>query len=267
MLSYNLFCRYKTELCRPFEEAGVCKYAEKCQFAHGAHELRNLQRHPKYKTEYCRTFHSVGFCPYGPRCHFVHNEEDAPISSGDDVKADEIMPAQQQQRVTMGHNGTQWVAIGGRQHVKSNGNGAAANFSNRPNVGHQLPMSPPLSMSTGSDRASPTGSLSPTNSMSSFPFPDQSSPTYVNGPQSFAIQSLNPTLYTTSSLQISPPASPPVISASITPPPTPTILSMAITQPSAATKLNNASAAIGEDARLPIFNQISCLDALKNLAM
>lgn len=58
---------YKTELCRPFEEAGECKYGDKCQFAHGAHELRNLQRHPKYKTELCRTFHSVGFCPYGAR--------------------------------------------------------------------------------------------------------------------------------------------------------------------------------------------------------
>ncbi|VVC89543.1 unnamed protein product [Leptidea sinapis] len=69
--------RYKTELCRPFEEAGVCKYGDKCQFAHGIRELRNLQRHPKYKTELCRTFHSVGFCPYGPRCHFVHNAEEA----------------------------------------------------------------------------------------------------------------------------------------------------------------------------------------------
>lgn len=69
--------RYKTELCRPFEESGECKYGEKCQFAHGYHELRNLQRHPKYKTELCRTFHSVGFCPYGPRCHFVHNADEA----------------------------------------------------------------------------------------------------------------------------------------------------------------------------------------------
>lgn len=67
--------RYKTELCRPFEESGHCKYADKCQFAHGAHELRSLARHPKYKTELCRTFHSKGFCPYGPRCNFIHNED------------------------------------------------------------------------------------------------------------------------------------------------------------------------------------------------
>lgn len=67
--------RYKTELCRPFEESGSCKYGDKCQFAHGYHELRNLARHPKYKTELCRTFHTIGFCPYGPRCHFIHEDD------------------------------------------------------------------------------------------------------------------------------------------------------------------------------------------------
>lgn len=69
--------RYKTELCRPFEENGTCKYGDKCQFAHGISELRTLTRHPKYKTELCRTFHTTGFCPYGPRCHFIHNSEDS----------------------------------------------------------------------------------------------------------------------------------------------------------------------------------------------
>lgn len=68
--------RYKTELCRPFGENGHCKYGEKCQFAHGDAELRQIPRHPKYKSERCRTYHTSGFCPYGPRCHFVHNEED-----------------------------------------------------------------------------------------------------------------------------------------------------------------------------------------------
>lgn len=73
--------RYKTELCRPYEENGTCKYGDKCQFAHGFHELRSLIRHPKYKTELCRTFHTIGFCPYGPRCHFVHNADEARNSS------------------------------------------------------------------------------------------------------------------------------------------------------------------------------------------
>lgn len=68
--------RYKTELCRAYQENGSCKYGDKCQFAHGTHELRTLPRHPKYKTELCRTFYTQGYCPYGPRCHFVHKPEE-----------------------------------------------------------------------------------------------------------------------------------------------------------------------------------------------
>lgn len=64
--------RYKTELCRQFIENGGCKYGDKCQFAHGISDLKDVNRHPKYKTDYCKTFHSKGFCPYGPRCHFIH---------------------------------------------------------------------------------------------------------------------------------------------------------------------------------------------------
>ncbi|KAM4566271.1 mRNA decay activator protein ZFP36L1 [Odontesthes bonariensis] len=67
--------RYKTELCRGFQETGSCKYGTKCQFAHGEPELRGLYRHPKYKTEPCRTFYNFGYCPYGSRCHFIHEEK------------------------------------------------------------------------------------------------------------------------------------------------------------------------------------------------
>ncbi|XP_003386486.1 PREDICTED: mRNA decay activator protein ZFP36L2-A-like [Amphimedon queenslandica] len=70
-------CRYKTELCRPYQEYGYCKYGEKCQFAHGMHDLRSLPRHPKYKTELCRTFYSTGYCPYGSRCHFIHSKNES----------------------------------------------------------------------------------------------------------------------------------------------------------------------------------------------
>ena len=68
--------RYKTELCRQYEESGTCCYAARCQFAHGRAELRSVARHPKYKTDLCRTFHTTGLCPYGPRCHFIHNDDD-----------------------------------------------------------------------------------------------------------------------------------------------------------------------------------------------
>lgn len=87
--------RYKTELCRPFEEHGFCKYGDKCQFAHGGAELRTLSRHPKYKTELCRTFHTIGFCPYGPRCHFIHNADErrgAPPASPGPVPPPPLSP-------------------------------------------------------------------------------------------------------------------------------------------------------------------------------
>ena len=67
------YSRYKTELCRQFSENGECKYGDKCQFAHGYNDLKDVNRHPKYKTDFCKTFHSKGFCPYGPRCHFIHD--------------------------------------------------------------------------------------------------------------------------------------------------------------------------------------------------
>ncbi|KAL0174043.1 hypothetical protein M9458_030011, partial [Cirrhinus mrigala] len=69
--------RYKTELCRSFQEHGSCKYGSKCQFAHGESELRGLYRHPKYKTQACRTFYQFGYCPYGSRCHFIHEDKNS----------------------------------------------------------------------------------------------------------------------------------------------------------------------------------------------
>jgi len=72
--------RYKTELCRTYEENGTCRYGDKCQFAHGAAELRTVARHPKYKTDLCRTFHTTGFCPYGSRCHFIHSLHERQIA-------------------------------------------------------------------------------------------------------------------------------------------------------------------------------------------
>jgi hypothetical protein len=80
---------YKTELCRSWLESAICKYGNKCQFAHGQHELRPVIRHPKYKTEICKTFHTNGTCPYGKRCRFVHNPAElrSPMSSSDSLEA------------------------------------------------------------------------------------------------------------------------------------------------------------------------------------
>lgn len=65
---------YKTEICRAFEETGICRYGNRCQFAHHPGELRMAPRHPRYKTEICRTYWEKGTCPYGKRCCFIHNE-------------------------------------------------------------------------------------------------------------------------------------------------------------------------------------------------
>ncbi|KAM6949597.1 cysteine three histidine 1 [Aplochiton taeniatus] len=80
MTPWGCSTRYKTELCSHYNGVGYCKYAERCQFAHGLHELHIPSRHPRYKTELCRTYHTTGYCIYDSRCLFVHspNEQRPP---------------------------------------------------------------------------------------------------------------------------------------------------------------------------------------------
>ncbi len=66
--------RYKTEICRNFKERSKCVYGDKCQFAHGRKELRDVVRNSKYKTKLCQKYWLVGYCAYGPRCNFLHDE-------------------------------------------------------------------------------------------------------------------------------------------------------------------------------------------------
>jgi len=79
---------YKTELCRSFQDTGICRYGHKCQFAHGGHELRPVVRHPKYKTEICKTFSNTGICPYGNRCRFIHQGQNGNWSSNQEQSDD-----------------------------------------------------------------------------------------------------------------------------------------------------------------------------------
>lgn len=58
-------------------ELGNCKYGDRCHYAHGVHELRQVsRRHPKYRTERCKNFELTGKCPFGPRCSYVHPKPD-----------------------------------------------------------------------------------------------------------------------------------------------------------------------------------------------
>lgn len=273
-------------MCRPFKETGECKYGEKCQFAHGENELRTVQRHPKYKTEYCRTFYGVGLCPYGSRCHFLHDlsdNDDNTRAHGNRANGNRnenstattsvAIPTTNAGRQFMGSKDDS-IRIG----THSNGFGrsilsAEVDALTKPTrfakdeqipmqrqynrsasvavasggVLHSLPMSPPLSMSTGSDRASPICSLSPTNSIASFPFTESSSTFGANNVNSL-------THYTSSSLHITPPASPPAM-MTVTPPPTPNLVHTSNNIKTVGFNVNGLSNAI--KPRLPVFEDIS----------
>eukprot|EP00798_Chlamydomonas_sp_ICE-L_P004354 gene4354-14474_t len=83
----------KTRLCQDFTQTGTCRYAEKCTFAHGQHEMREApdlrngippsayvsagQPIPKQalkKTKLCNKFVEAGVCSYGDRCSFAHGQ-------------------------------------------------------------------------------------------------------------------------------------------------------------------------------------------------
>ena len=67
--------KYKTELCKNWEEHGYCTYGTKCRFAHGVQELNGKEwLNGKYKSRPCQAFFNTMFCPYGTRCLFKHDE-------------------------------------------------------------------------------------------------------------------------------------------------------------------------------------------------
>lgn len=41
--------RKKYEMCKNWKEKGICRYGEKCLFAHGAHELSSREDEKKQK--------------------------------------------------------------------------------------------------------------------------------------------------------------------------------------------------------------------------
>jgi hypothetical protein len=67
--------KYKTELCKSWNDTNFCVYGNKCRFAHGRHELSGKPiDHNKYKVKECNSFKELGFCMYGTRCNFKHDE-------------------------------------------------------------------------------------------------------------------------------------------------------------------------------------------------
>jgi len=64
--------KYKSEICKNFEIQGFCPYGDKCDYAHGIHELRMVNHIQSNKLIKCRYFFLNGFCLYGKRCQFSH---------------------------------------------------------------------------------------------------------------------------------------------------------------------------------------------------
>jgi hypothetical protein len=82
---------YKTRMCKNFEQAGTCKFGDKCNFAHGKEDLRRGSGGPApsnrgggggaaganggYKKKLCERFAS-GSCLYADKCTFAHGADD-----------------------------------------------------------------------------------------------------------------------------------------------------------------------------------------------
>jgi len=88
---------YKTSLCKNYMMGMYCQFADKCQYAHGRHELRDkpatvppselpeeikkkltekAKNLPGYKTKLCSNFEIDEQCDYAEMCHFAHGEEE-----------------------------------------------------------------------------------------------------------------------------------------------------------------------------------------------
>ena len=84
--------RYKTSLCKKFSTTQGCPYGDKCQFAHGAQELRlyngqnasqnmlNINKSQNsllnYKIVKCKNWDKDGTCKYGAHCTFAHGDDE-----------------------------------------------------------------------------------------------------------------------------------------------------------------------------------------------
>ncbi|TNV79025.1 hypothetical protein FGO68_gene13805 [Halteria grandinella] len=66
--------KFRTEICKFWEQTGYCQYGDTCSFAHGLSQLIIKTDVPeKYKTKVCKKFHRDLYCPYGIRCQFIHS--------------------------------------------------------------------------------------------------------------------------------------------------------------------------------------------------
>ncbi|CAG9323050.1 unnamed protein product [Blepharisma stoltei] len=64
--------KYKTELCKKWM-AGFCEFGEKCAFAHGNEQLRQINSiSDSSKIKKCAKFFELGYCLLLHKCPFRH---------------------------------------------------------------------------------------------------------------------------------------------------------------------------------------------------
>lgn len=74
----DFVAKFKTEICKYWEEKGSCPYGKRCAFAHGTQDKRYKgPHHPHHQKESripskCLNFHQHGYCAYGRRCQYLH---------------------------------------------------------------------------------------------------------------------------------------------------------------------------------------------------
>mmetsp|Transcript_6695 Transcript_6695/g.9162 ORF Transcript_6695/g.9162 Transcript_6695/m.9162 type:complete len:90 (-) Transcript_6695:1826-2095(-) len=84
------YIKYKTTLCRHYEETRQCSLGDACSFAHGEQEKRGMNDpmpmsypgrhyvgavHSNYKTQMCRNFEQTGMCKFSDNCCFAHGAD------------------------------------------------------------------------------------------------------------------------------------------------------------------------------------------------
>jgi hypothetical protein len=75
--------KFRTEMCKNFEQTGHCQFGERCSFAHNKNQVMMKVNLPvNYKTKLCRKYQVNGYCPYGIRCQFKHGINDQFVKSG-----------------------------------------------------------------------------------------------------------------------------------------------------------------------------------------
>jgi len=81
--------KYKTEICRNWQQESFCRFGDECTFAHGSYELNKKGSMPSnYKTKVCIQFtEEPHYCPYGEKCQFLH------ISCNKDEKTSNRQPS------------------------------------------------------------------------------------------------------------------------------------------------------------------------------